>query len=419
MPVHRQGSFRLFRFSGIEVFLHWSWFVVAAYEISTRGRRYPSIGWNIAEYLALFLIVTLHEFGHALACRQVGGTANKIVLWPLGGVAYVDPPPRPAATLWSIAAGPLVNVVLAGAFYGLTMWAWHHGWRHTSPHIYRLLWAILVMNLGLLAFNLLPIYPLDGGQIVRSLLWFVLGRARSLKVTAALGLLGALGLIGLAFFLHSFWVGLISLYMVMNCWSALQHAQMLSWTESPTPVSRGRLGEEYTEITDPNIQSRVRARHLSKITSLQALGFQHFAFRLEVLPPYSAITRFPLTLTLVLLGKEVLIFPNPGRLGIANILLAHSNPSSIAEITGLGVKIYSLLSDGTLLISTSYHSPLVPSPNAPIIKNPPCQSAEEAWLSHKLKAEDLTAQGLTLRRLSSFADYLEIEKTVLGMAIEA
>ena len=111
MP-NRQGSIRLFHFAGIDVFLHWSWFVVALYEINGRGRSYSSITWNVLEYLALFVIVMVHEFGHALACRQVGGAANQIVLWPLGGVAYVDPPPRPGATLWSIAAGPLVNVVL-------------------------------------------------------------------------------------------------------------------------------------------------------------------------------------------------------------------------------------------------------------------------------------------------------------------
>jgi Zn-dependent protease len=108
----REGSIHLFRFRGIDVFLHWSWFVVAAFEISGRTRTYSSITWNVLEYLALFAIVLVHEYGHALACRQVGGTANRIVLWPLGGVAYVDPPPRPGATLWSIAAGPLVNVVL-------------------------------------------------------------------------------------------------------------------------------------------------------------------------------------------------------------------------------------------------------------------------------------------------------------------
>ena len=67
MPSNRKGSIQLFRFAGIDVFLHWSWFAVAAFEIGVRGRRYPSIAWNIAEYLALFLIVTLHEFGHALA----------------------------------------------------------------------------------------------------------------------------------------------------------------------------------------------------------------------------------------------------------------------------------------------------------------------------------------------------------------
>src|SRR5260370_40710967 len=99
MPSTRQGSFHLFRLAGIDVFLHWHWFVVAAFEISARGRRYPSIAWNVAERLALFLAATLHEFRHALACRQDGGTPNKIVFLPLGGIPYEDPPPRPPATL--------------------------------------------------------------------------------------------------------------------------------------------------------------------------------------------------------------------------------------------------------------------------------------------------------------------------------
>src|SRR5580692_5032163 len=106
------GSFRLFRVAGIQVYLHWSWLVVAYVEIVSRANRYQSMAWNVIEYLALFGIVLLHEFGHALACRSVGGQANRIMLWPLGGVAFVQPPPRPGAVLWSIAAGPLVNVVL-------------------------------------------------------------------------------------------------------------------------------------------------------------------------------------------------------------------------------------------------------------------------------------------------------------------
>jgi Zn-dependent protease len=118
MPTFR-SSIRLLRFAGIDLFLHWSWFLIAVYEINTQAGRYSSLAWNVAEYLSLFLIVTLHEFGHALACRQVGGTANRIVLWPFGGVAFVDPPPRPGATLWSIAAGPLVNVALIPLLFRL------------------------------------------------------------------------------------------------------------------------------------------------------------------------------------------------------------------------------------------------------------------------------------------------------------
>jgi len=64
MPSARQGSIHLFRFSGIDLFLHWSWFLVAAFEIESRKGRYSSVTWNVVEYLALFLIVMLHEFGH-------------------------------------------------------------------------------------------------------------------------------------------------------------------------------------------------------------------------------------------------------------------------------------------------------------------------------------------------------------------
>ena len=226
MPV-RQGSIHLFRFSGIDVFLHWSWFVVALYEIQSRSGSYSSVTWNILEYLALFLIVLLHEFGHALACRQVGGRANRIVLWPLGGVAYVDPPPRPGATLWSIAAGPLVNVALLPLLGGLYFVARSSGWQYSMPDIYRLVYAILWIDAGLLIFNILPIYPLDGGQILRSLLWFILGRARSLMAATVLGLLGVAGFIGLAIYTRDLWLGAIAVFMLMNCWGGLKHAQAL------------------------------------------------------------------------------------------------------------------------------------------------------------------------------------------------
>ena len=184
--------------------------------------------WNVLEYLALFLIVLLHEFGHSLACRQVGGRANQIVLWPLGGVAYVDPPPRPGATLWSIAAGPLVNVVLLPIFVVLIIMSRSLGWPHTMPDVHALLRSVLFINVGLLIFNMLPIYPLDGGQILRSLLWFVLGRARSLMAATILGFIGVAGIIGLAFWRQSVWYGAIAVFMLLNCWGGLRHALELS-----------------------------------------------------------------------------------------------------------------------------------------------------------------------------------------------
>ena len=209
------------------MYLHWSWFVVAAFEVQSREGRYSGVIWNVLEYLALFLIVLMHEFGHALACRQVGGTANRILLWPFGGVAYVNPPQRPGATLWSIAAGPLVNVALAPLLGVPLLLGRSLGWAQTMPDAYTLITWVSIINASLLIFNILPIYPLDGGQILRSLLWFMLGRARSLMVATVVGLLGIVGLFAVAVRSQSFWIIAISIFMMMNCWRGLRQAQAL------------------------------------------------------------------------------------------------------------------------------------------------------------------------------------------------
>jgi len=227
MLPDRQGSFRLFRYAGIDVFLHWSWFLVAVFEVSYRSRYYTSALWNTLEYLSLFLIVMLHEFGHALACRQVGGRADQIVLWPLGGVAYVAPPQRPGATLWSIAAGPLVNVALLPILGGLWLLANQGAWAQTMPNAHAFVTALCYINVLLLVFNLLPIYPLDGGQILRSLLWYALGRGRSLLVASMIGLAGSAALVGLAAWMRSIWIGIMAAFILMNSWRAWQMARSL------------------------------------------------------------------------------------------------------------------------------------------------------------------------------------------------
>jgi Zn-dependent protease len=227
MPSVRQGSIHLFRLAGVDVSLHWWWFLVAFYQLRGGPGDYSSILWKVFEYLALFLIVLTHEFGHAMACRQVGGTANRIMLWPFGGVAYVDPPQRPGAMLWSIAAGPLVNVALAPILYAAVQFSKSAGLPDASPDVYILLRHVFFINLGLLLFNILPIYPLDGGQILRSLLWFVMGKARSLMAATVIGIIGIVCFIGFAIWREQVWLGLISIYLLFICWNGLQQARKL------------------------------------------------------------------------------------------------------------------------------------------------------------------------------------------------
>lgn len=227
MPNHK-GSIHLFRFLGINVFLHWSWFVVAIFQIQYRTQfpnGYSSMIWCVYEYLALFAIVLLHEFGHSLACRSVGGRADQIVLWPLGGVAFVDPPSRPGATLWSLAAGPLVNVLLVPIIGMAWFAAKSMHWPQTNPNLYNFISSVLVIDIALFCFNMLPIFPLDGGQILRSLLWFFLGRARSLMVASVIGLVAVVLL--LVFAIRTVWLAIMAVFVLMNCWGGLQQARIL------------------------------------------------------------------------------------------------------------------------------------------------------------------------------------------------
>ncbi|MEI7535088.1 MAG: M50 family metallopeptidase [Verrucomicrobiae bacterium] len=226
MPT-RNGSIKLFRFLGIDVYIHWAWFLAFLY-FTSRPHAYSNYGWSALEILSLFLIVLTHEFGHALACRSVGGSANLIVLWPLGGVAYVNPPQRPGAQLWSIAAGPLVNVALAPILIALVMVGRNSGWDDSYPDAFMLLTNVRNINIVLLIFNLLPVYPLDGGQILRSLLWFPFGRANSLLAASVIGFIGVAGLVLLAILAKSVWIGIMAAFILMNCWGGLKQAQALA-----------------------------------------------------------------------------------------------------------------------------------------------------------------------------------------------
>ncbi|MEO5753964.1 MAG: site-2 protease family protein [Chthoniobacterales bacterium] len=230
------GSIRLFKVAGIEVFLHWSWFLVAIYEVQMWKSIFSSPVWAALLYVGLFVLVTMHEFGHALACRQVGGQANRIVLWPLGGIAFVSPPPRAGAMLWSIAAGPMVNLLLVPILTLAEHSAGRVGWASTNPDAFRVLHLLWQINLALLLFNLLPIYPLDGGQIVRALLWFPLGQIRSLFIATAIGFVGGGLLMVYAFYQRSFWIGIMAFFLLSQAAVGWRQAKYLKLEAEETAV---------------------------------------------------------------------------------------------------------------------------------------------------------------------------------------
>src|SRR5438046_1245814 len=110
-------SFTVGRILGIRIRIHVTFVLFIAYELM-RGQDAA----GTARFMALiFGSVLLHEFGHSLACRKVGGIANDIVLWPLGGLAYCVPPKRPWAHFVTVVWGPMVNVILAAGSYAILL----------------------------------------------------------------------------------------------------------------------------------------------------------------------------------------------------------------------------------------------------------------------------------------------------------
>lgn len=236
MSLFRSGSLWLFRLVGIDVYVHWSWLLAAMFLVPYRAQMaeegnpvlplYESGKWYLLQYLALFGIVLLHEFGHVFACRKVGGQADTIVLWPLGGIAFARPPQRPAALLWTAVCGPLVNLVLIPVFAALTFG--RMDWSAISPDLPLFFNAIQWLNISVLIFNLIPIYPLDGGQILQGLLWLLIGRAESLMVVSIIGMAGGGVMMVLSFPNSNLLLFIIAAFVMLTASAGFRHGRLLS-----------------------------------------------------------------------------------------------------------------------------------------------------------------------------------------------
>ena len=221
------AEFRLF---GIDVKVHWSFVLVLAFGAFLYGSG-PA-GWlvgglyGVLSMLLLFGSVTLHEYGHALTARRFGVGTRSILLLPIGGVANLERiPEKPSQELAIVAAGPLVNVIIAlvlvpvalllngGSPAGvLSMNA--VGANIQNPGLLNLVVFVLSTNVLLALFNLLPAFPLDGGRLLRALLAYVMPYTRATRTAVVVGRLlavlmaiygifsGAIGLLLIAFFVY-------------------------------------------------------------------------------------------------------------------------------------------------------------------------------------------------------------------------
>jgi Zn-dependent protease len=226
LPPDFKGAFRLYRLAGVEVYIHWSWFIAAYFLIKDRPVVYSSLGWDVAEYLAGFAVVLMHELGHVFACRSVGGAANRILLWPLGGLAFVAPPPRPGAELWTTVAGPLVNVVLFPVLYVLALATAPGTDEETISDWCKHFNALYVFNIVILVFNLLPIFPLDGGRILHSILWYCFGPVVGLAIAAGVGVVVGPALLVLALTQGEWWLAATCAFLTLGAIGGLARARM-------------------------------------------------------------------------------------------------------------------------------------------------------------------------------------------------
>ena len=193
------SNVKLGRISGIEIGLHYSWFIIAALIVFSLGEHFRQVNpnwgageiWIAALFTAVLFFVTLllHELAHSLVAQSRGLKVRAITLFALGGVSQIQDDATDAKTeFWVAIAGPIASLIIGFSCLGIALGL---GWqRSTEPHIAAI--GVLVwlgyINIALAFFNMIPGFPLDGGRVLRSLVWAITKNAdRSTRIAARVG----------------------------------------------------------------------------------------------------------------------------------------------------------------------------------------------------------------------------------------
>lgn len=262
----------LFSYRGIEVRLDYSWFIIFALVTVTLGAyyfpsQYPDLSpvevWSISlvASILLFVSVLLHEFAHSIVAQNLGIEITSIVLFIFGGVAQMQSEPEdPQSELYIASAGPLCSLALGllflGTYYGLEPLL--------GDAFGAVIWYIGYINLALVAFNILPGFPLDGGRMARALIWsYTKNLRKATRIVSNIGqafaaFLIALGVLDLL--LGAVIQGLFGIFMGMFLQQAASSSyQMVALREglANIPVKRIMTADPFTVPPDINLQQLI------------------------------------------------------------------------------------------------------------------------------------------------------------------
>ncbi|ACK73388.1 peptidase M50 [Gloeothece citriformis PCC 7424] len=227
-----RANWRIGSLFGIPLYINSSWFVILAFVTLVNANDVnamelsglsPALGWltGLGMALLLFTSVLLHELGHSLVARSQGITVNSITLFLFGGIASIERESKTPSEAFSVAiAGPMVSLVLCGLFFALTTLS------QSLPLLEFLASDLAKINLVIALFNLIPGLPLDGGQVLKAIVWKISGdRFTGVRWASASGqLLGTLGIsFGLLLVLLTGEIGAIWLSLIG--WFVLQNAK--------------------------------------------------------------------------------------------------------------------------------------------------------------------------------------------------
>jgi len=252
-------QWKLGNFAGIDLFVHATFLLIVGW--------YGFIYWQEARTLAgalegvafillLFLAVTLHEYGHALTARKFGIKTRDITLYPIGGVARLERmPDQPIQELWVALAGPAVNVVIAAAlFVYLTLTNALVPFSQLTLTTGSFVERLMIVNVSLVLFNLIPAFPMDGGRVLRAILAMNMDYVKATQIAATVGQ-GAAFLFGLAGLFGNPLLLFIAFFVWMG---ASQEASMVQMKNAlgGIPVTRAML-TDYETLSPRDSLSRV------------------------------------------------------------------------------------------------------------------------------------------------------------------